>query len=93
MPLDEPLPDEVLALRFDEAAVAEDLAAWCDGRVEHYDSPGEGPSVVLWVPTATGIQQAVLGDWVVRRDKEAFEVHSTESFSIHFEPSDPEAEQ
>lgn len=56
--------DVVTALRYDEAAVAEDLAAWCGGEVEHA-TDGVQPATV-WVPTGKGPRPAALGDWIVR---------------------------
>lgn len=55
----------VTALRYDEAAVAGDIAAWCGGELEQAED-GTAPATI-WVPTAKGPRPAALGDWVVRR--------------------------
>ncbi len=95
MPIDGLEPDEVLALRFDEPTAAEDLAAWCGGRVErviHLDDAQEG--VLIWVPTTQGPRPATLGDWIVRRKPGDFAPVSETEFVAHFRPAEtpsPEA--
>ena len=54
----------VTALRYDEPAVADDLAKWCGGEVKA--SPRRGLAPTIWVPTQRGPKPAVLGDWIVR---------------------------
>ncbi len=78
---------EVVALRFDEHAVAEDLAVWCGGRVTW--APGEDgrPVVTIWVPTHKGPRPALFGDWIVRRGDEDYQPYAPQDFAARFEPS------
>jgi hypothetical protein len=93
MPLDDLAPDEALALRFDEPAAAEDLAAWCGGHVERFrDADGQGDHrVVVWVPTDRGHRPAGLGSWIVRRGADRFEAVSATDFAARFQPADADA--
>jgi hypothetical protein len=76
-------PNEVLALHFDEQAVAADLALWCDGAVE--ESP-DG-SVAILVPGDRGPQRAQLGDWIVRKPAGDYYTCSPEAFAALHEPA------
>lgn len=80
MPIDALEPDEVLALRFDEAAVADELAAWSGGHVERTVAADGTPVVTVWVPTPTGPRPAVLGDWIVRHAEEVHDVVAAKDF-------------
>lgn len=86
MPLDDLTPDEVLALRFDEAAVADELAEWCGGSVERV--PAEDGSVVttVWAPTRRGPRPAVLGDWIVRSAEGDVQVMDATAFAARHAP-------
>jgi hypothetical protein len=73
----------VVALHFDEPAIAEELASWCEGAVvEGIDGP------VVDVPTLDGPHPAALGDWVVRRGDGDFVACSPEEFAAHYAPAD-----
>ncbi len=87
MPLDDLAPDEVLALRFDDAAVADDLAQWCGGSVERV--PAEDGTVVttVWAPTTRGPRPAVLGDWVVRTAEGGVQVMDAIAFAARHAPA------
>jgi hypothetical protein len=74
---------QVLALHFDEEAVAEELARWCDGTVEA--SP-DG-SVAILVPGDRGPERAQLGDWIVRADAGHYYACSPEAFAALHEPA------
>lgn len=75
----------VTALRFDEAAVAEDLAAWCGGSVTH---PVDEPDVlVILVPGVESAHPARLGDWIVQEPDGTHRVYSAVDFSARFEPA------
>lgn len=90
MSLDKPAPDEVLALRYDEVAAAEDLATWCQGHVERLVSlDGTERPPVVWVPTRREPKAAMLGDWIVRDPDGSFRAYSPEAFAARFEPADP----
>jgi hypothetical protein len=91
---------QVVALRFDEPAAAEDLARWCDGEVERVragapgDSgdSGDGPPVehvVIWVPGREGPRPARLGDWIVCHPDGSFRPVTPEDFAARYEPADP----
>ncbi len=86
--LDAPAPDEVLALRFDEPAVADELAAWCGGRVERARAEDGSVTATLWVPTLRGPRPAVLGDWVVRRGPDDHSVMDAADFAASHAPVD-----
>ena len=80
--------DEVVALRYDEIAVTEELASWCNGEVarrEGADGPDEDALVIL-VPTAKGPLPAQFGDWIVRRDEGDFYPCSPETFAALHQP-------
>lgn len=87
MPIDALAPDEVLALRFDEPAVAEELAAWCGGQVERAVAEDGSVTATVWVPTAKGPRPAVLGDWVVRRSVEDHTVMDAAAFTAMHGPA------
>jgi hypothetical protein len=87
MPLDDLAPDEVLALHFDDAAVAEELAAWCGGQVERAVADDGSITATIWVPTRKGPRPAVLGDWVVRRDVEDHAVLDAAAFTAMHDPA------
>jgi hypothetical protein len=87
MSIEEPAPDEVVALRFDEAAVAEEIAAWCGGRVEHTPVHEGSPTTCVWVPTAKGPRAALLGDWVVRHAPDQHEVMDSTTFAALHTPA------
>ena len=78
MSLEELAPDEVIALRFEDAAVAEELATWCDGGLM-----GE----TITVPTGIGVQPAHVGDWIVRDASGHFEVLSHDRFALKYGPA------
>ncbi len=87
MSIDTPAPDEVLALRFDEPALADDLAAWCGGRVERTAVHGADPVTCVWVPTMKGPRAALLGDWVVRRADDDHAVLDSTAFAALHRPA------
>ena len=89
MPIDALQPDEVLALRFDEEAVAPELAAWCGGRVELATDDAGAVTSTVWVPTAKGPRPAVLGDWVVRRAPDDHAVLDPTAFAATHGPAEP----
>ncbi len=74
--------DLVTALRYDEAAVVDELAQWCAGEVE---SPETG-APVIWVPTLKGPRPACLGDWIVRRGWGDYYPCSAADFAAKHEP-------
>lgn len=81
-------PDEVVALRFDELAIADELAAWCGGEValrSDIEEPNEDRTVIL-VPTAKGPQPASFGDWIVRRSEGDFYPCSPDKFALLHDP-------
>jgi hypothetical protein len=78
---------EVVALRFDEHAVAEDLAVWCGGKATSAPGPDGEPVVTVWVPTAKGTRPALFGDWIVRRADDDYRPYSPTEFAARFEPS------
>lgn len=89
MPIDALEPDEVLALRFDEPAVADELAAWCGGQVERAQAADGTGTATVWVPTAKGPRPAVLGDWVVRRADGDHAVQDPVAFAAMHGPAEP----
>lgn len=87
--LHDALPEDgVVALRFDETAIAEDLARWCGGSVERVESPDDSSVVhtTIWVPTAKGPLPALPGYWIVRRGDDDYEPQSPEDFVARHEP-------
>ena len=75
----------VTALRYDEVAVAAELAAWCGGEVEEADDADVPPTI--WVPTSKGPRPAGLGDWIVRRmETGGYYVCTPQEFSALHEP-------
>ena len=89
MSLEDPAPDEVVALRYDEVAAVDDLATWCHGRVEQLASfDGVERPPVLWVPTRREPKAAMLGDWVVREPDGSYQAYSPEGFAARFEPAE-----
>lgn len=74
-----------MALRFDEASAADDLAAWCSGEVTH---PVDEPEVlVILVPAPVGARPARLGDWIVREADGTHRVLPPAEFAARFEPT------
>lgn len=86
MPLDDLTPDEVVALRFDETAIADEMAQWCGGSVERVT--GEDGTVVttIWAPTSRGPRPAVLGDWIVRGADGDVQVMDATAFAARHDP-------
>lgn len=85
MSLEEPAPTEVTALRFDEPAIAEDLAAWCGGEVA---LPEDAPAdVTILVPDINGPRPAHLDDWIVLETDGHYRPYSAAAFAARFEPS------
>lgn len=80
-------PDEVVALCFDEVAVADEMAAWCAGKVERTIARDGDVVTTLWVPTAKGPRPAVLGDWIVRRDEDDYTVMVGAAFEASHAPA------
>jgi len=85
--IDDLAPDEVLALRFDEATVADELAAWCGGSVERAVTEAGEVVATVWVPTAKGPRPALLGDWVVRRAEDDHTVMDGDAFNASHAPA------
>lgn len=77
----------VVALCFDEPAIADDLAQWCGGRVERLDGP-EGPQVIVWIPSTRGLRPALLGHWIVRHGPDDYTAVPPEDFLARYEPTD-----
>lgn len=81
---------EVVALRFDETTIAEDLARWCDGRLDEKAVP-ENPTdltTIIWVPGVDGPVAARIGDWIVLLRDGHYAVYTHEAFNAKFEASD-----
>ena len=79
---------DVVALRFDDLSIAEDLATWCAGEVAHR-ADAEGPDeelTVILVPTAKGPLPARVGDWIVRRDEGDYYPCDPETFAARHVP-------
>lgn len=77
--------DVVTALRYDEVAVASDLASWCGGELEKALDPDLPPTI--WVPTSKGPRPAGLGDWIVRRmSGGGYYVSTPQEFAAMHEP-------
>lgn len=87
MPIDALEPDEVIALRYDEPTVADELAAWCGGQVERAVLADGTATATVWVPTVKGPRPAVLGDWVVRRAEEDHAVMDPAAFAAMHGPA------
>ena len=87
--MDEPdLEEAVVALRFDDVGVAEDLATWCGGEVVKridIDGTAEERTVIL-VPTDKGPLPAHVGDWIVRRSEGVHHVYPPDEFALLHEP-------
>jgi hypothetical protein len=79
-------PSLVVALRYDEVAVAQDLAAWCGGELEVSDDADQPPRI--WVPTDKGPRPASLGDWIVRRMTGGYYPCSPEDFAARHSPAE-----
>ena len=79
--------DVVVALRFDEVAVAADLAEWCDGVVVT-DDPMDpaSPAVAVRVPADGASVLAERGDWIVRRPDGSFTAMRHSEFVARHEP-------
>ena len=88
MSLGDPNSSEVVAMQFDEPAVATELASWCGGEVEELTNPEDSTDtrVVIWVPGRRGPRPARLGDWIVRHGDGDFRVRSPEDFAARYEP-------
>ena len=83
--MSEPLDDGVVtALRYDETCVAEDLATWCGGTLEH--APDDSTPPTIWVPTVKGPRPAGMGDWIVRRMSGDYYVSTPQEFAALHEP-------
>jgi hypothetical protein len=75
----------VTALRFDEPAVAQDLAVWCGGEVAvPVDAPDD---LTILVPDINGPKPAHLGDWIVLEGDGSYRAYSPEAFAAKFEPA------
>jgi hypothetical protein len=85
---DEGLEDAVVALRFDDLAVAEELATWCGGEVvKRVDIEGdEQARTVILVPTDKGPRPAHYGDWIVRRGEGDHYPCPPDEFALRHEP-------
>lgn len=81
-------PDEVVALQFNDLAVAEDIAAWCSGEVaRRVDVAGpDEQRIVILVPTDRGPLPAHFGDWVVRRGEGDYYPCTPDKFALLHEP-------
>ena len=82
-------PDAVVALQFNDLALAEELATWCSGEVAKridVDSADETERTVILVPTSHGPLQAHFGDWVVRRGEGDYYPCTPEKFALLHEP-------
>ena len=86
MGLDGLAPDEVLALHFDVAGVADEIAAWCGGKVERTQAADGTIAATVWVPTVKGPRPALLGDWVVRRGPDDHAVMDAVAFAATHQP-------
>lgn len=74
----------VTALRYDEPALAQELASWCGGELQLSASGDVAPTI--WVPTRSGPRPASLGDWIVRREWGDYYPCSPEDFAATHEP-------
>ena len=84
---DDLAPDEVLARRFDGAAVADELAAWCGGSVDRVAVEDGTLVTTVWAPTSRGPRPAVLGDWVVRTPEGDVQVMDATAFAARHAPA------
>lgn len=80
------MDDDVVAMRFDEEAVAADLARWCNGQVVLTEDIEGVTTTTIYVPTSKGPRPALLGDWIVRTPDGAFAPCSPATFAARFEP-------
>jgi hypothetical protein len=87
VPADALEPDEVLALRYDQQTVADELAAWCGGQVELAVTEDGVVTATVWVPTLKGPRPAMLGDWVVRRGPDDHAVLDDAAFAAMHGPA------
>ena len=85
--LDPDDPSLVVALRFDESAVAQELADWCGGSVVQ-DDPLDptSPVIAVRVPTRQGSALAERGDWVVRTPDGDYTTMRHSEFVARHEP-------
>jgi len=81
-------PAAVVALQFNDLAVAEELATWCSGEVAlRADIDGsEQERTVILVPTEKGPLPAHFGDWIVRREEGDYYPCTAEKFALLHEP-------
>ena len=79
-------PDEVLALRFDDESAAEELAAWCGGKVERVATEAGTVVTTIWVPTVKGPRPALLGTWIVKAADGGVRVMDAEDFAARHAP-------
>ena len=79
--------DEVLALRYDETSVAEELADWCGGSVERVATDAGGVVTTVWVPTEKGSRPAVLGSWIVKAADGTVTVMDPDDFAARHAPA------
>lgn len=77
-------PPVVTALRYDEPAVAEELAIWCAGELEVAQDGSVPPTI--WVPTLKGPRPAAVGDWIVRRAAGDYYPCTSAVFEARHEP-------
>ncbi len=77
-------PSLVTALRYDEPAVAEELATWCGGELEVAQDEAVPPTI--WVPTVKGPRPAAVGDWIVRRASGDYYPCTAAVFEARHEP-------
>ena len=87
MPLDDLTPDEVLAQRLEDAAVADELAEWCGGSVERVATDDGTVVTTVWAPTNKGPRPAVLGDWIVRSAEGDVQVMDPTAFAARHAPA------
>ena len=85
--LDPDDPSLVVALRFDETALAEDLAAWCGGSLVPDDPlDPDSPAIAVRVSTRGGSVLAERGDWVVRDPDGGYTAMRHSEFIARHEP-------
>ena len=87
MSLEDMGSDEVLALRFDERCIAEELAEWCGGSVERVATEAGGVVTTIWAPTEKGPRPAVLGNWIVKAADGTVSVMTGEDFAARHAPA------
>jgi hypothetical protein len=83
---DDPADPVVVARRFDDDAVPEDLARWCGGDVGY-----ENGVPVIKVPTDLGTEVARRTDWIVRVSGGQFARVTRDDFAARFEPARPDS--